>query len=82
MSFSSVISLMMPFFCYKFWNMPDKRPMLPIPDSRLVQLCEVLLVKYFPGAMLKMQATGLPFAQSEQRFVLQLLLGFELLRKW
>jgi hypothetical protein len=29
-----------------------------------------------------MQATGLPFAQSELRFVLQLLLGFELSRKW
>jgi hypothetical protein len=56
--------------------------MLPIPDSRLVQLCEVLLVKYFLDAMLKMQATGLLFAQSELRFVLQLLLEFELSHKW
>jgi hypothetical protein len=56
--------------------------MLLILGSRLVRLCEVPLVKYFPDAMLKMQATGLRFAQSEQRFVLQLLVGFKLSRKW
>ena len=40
------------------------------------------VAEIFPDAMLKMQATGLRFAQSEQRFVLQLLLGFKLSRKW
>jgi len=31
---------------------------------------------------LKMQATDLPFVQSAARLALQLLQGFELLRKW